>query len=92
MRRSRTEVQNRGSEQSFLPSQVSKCPNVGQTEGKAELILVAHGPQGEPPIFKAHATAIPVVGGLNRSVLQEALIRVKTKTEAPAKPRLFGYP
>jgi hypothetical protein len=39
-------------EHALLPAQVAKGPDVGETESKPVLTLIAHWSQNEPPIFE----------------------------------------
>src|SRR5271165_2212625 len=55
--------------ESFLPPQVAKRSDVGQSEGEAEQILVAHIGNRVAAILESQSAAIPVVGGLCRGKL-----------------------
>jgi len=56
------------------------------------LILVAHGTQCEPAEFQADTTAVPVVGSLDRSVLQEAGVRLEVGSTLSATYPKPGKP
>src|SRR5580765_2781924 len=68
----------KASEQPFLALQVTERSDVGQREGKAVLVLIAHRAERKSPVFKADATTVPVVGRLRGGVLQQIKLTVKT--------------
>src|SRR5215831_3881121 len=77
-------------EQSLAPFQITESSNVGQGERKTIPVFIARGRgQEEATIFKAHATAIPVVGSLAGCILQEIEFGVNARVDGRA-PSLFG--
>src|SRR5258708_36886930 len=76
--------------QPLCPSQVSESTNVGQREGKAELIFVAYRSQSEAAVFDVHSAAVPVVGQLPRTVLDLVQVCIKTQIYRAAESPFVG--
>ena len=71
-----------------MPFQIPKSADVREGESEAKLILVSHGAERKSTILHADAAAIPVVGTLQRAVLQEGLVGVKADAGGSAYPTL----
>ena len=79
-------------EQSFRTTQVTQCPQIGQSKREAVLVLIAHRPERKAAKLHAHAAAIPVVGSLDGRVLQEIQICIESYISRGAESRLVGVP
>src|SRR4030095_12772793 len=90
LRNSQRPRESQPSEESFLPSQVPEGADVRQAEGEAKLVLVTDRAERETAIFEAEAAAVPVVGGLDGTVLQKAPVCVESKAGSSRKPSLVG--
>jgi hypothetical protein len=71
--------------QAFLLLQVSEGADVGQAEGETEEILVADIGDGVAAVFKGHAAAVPVVGGLGSGELELAGFRIEAEAGGRAE-------
>src|SRR5947199_2480658 len=79
-------------EQLLLPPQISKGPDIRQSEIKPELVLIPYRPQRKPAIFNAEPATIPVVSDLRRRVLQKSKVGVEPQIRCSAESRLIRVP
>ena len=81
-------------EELVLPLEIAESADVRERQGEAKLIFIAHRAQGKSPIFHADTATIPIVGTLQRTVLQERLVGIEADAGGgadaplgrPAKP------
>src|SRR5262245_6244507 len=77
--------------QARLPPKVTECPDMGEGEREADLVLVgADGAEGEAAVFHAHADAIPVVAELGGAVLQVRQIGIEADAPGQREAVLIG--
>lgn len=82
-------VAAQSSVQAFLSPQVSERTDVGQSEGEAEKIFIAHIGNGVAAVLEGNAATIPVISGLAAGELQLPEFGIKanaaSRTESPAR-------
>jgi len=78
------------SKQPLRPPQIPERSQVGQREGEAILIFVAHRAQRKAAEFDIKTATIPVVGGLHCGVLDEAQVRIDAEVGSGAESLLAG--
>src|SRR6267378_1186562 len=78
-------------EQSFLPLQVAKRPDVGEGKSKSILVFIADDrAQRKTPVFKTYAATIPVVGCLCGGILHQVELAIKSHVGCGAPAFLAG--
>jgi hypothetical protein len=65
-----TWVQGAGSVEPSVAAEIAEGSDIRERKSEAELILIGHRAQGKALIFHVETATIPVVGGLQGSVLQ----------------------
>src|SRR5215469_3966052 len=76
--------------EAFLFAEVTEGADVGEAEAKAELVFVADGAEGKAAVFEGDAAAVPVVGGLDSGVLQEAEVGVEAEARSATEAAFVG--
>src|ERR1700746_264048 len=76
--------------EALLLAEVAEGADVGEAEAKAKLVFVADGAEGEAAVFEGGAAAVPVVGGLDSGVLQEAEIGVEAEARSATEAAFVG--
>ena len=79
-----------GLEQPFVPSQIPQRTKIRQRERKSILVLIPHRTQVEAAEFQTHSAAIPVIRGLDRSVLEEIQLRIEPNIGRSAEALFAG--